>query len=75
MQFASWSKTPADQRQAALERFVDLLEENAEDFMALLTREQGKPRAGKDVDERFMAVEAEWVRGAVTAQAACTWRR
>ena len=52
----SWKDTPLEERQAAVERFADLLEENAEGFMALLTREQGKPRGG-----------AEWeVFGSVT---------
>ena len=46
--FKQWSKTPAEQRQAAVERFADLLEEHAEEFMALLTREQGKPKAGAE---------------------------
>ena len=44
----SWRNTPVEQRQAAMEKFAGLLEENAEDFMALLTREQGKPRGGAE---------------------------
>ena len=46
--FASWSKTTVDERQAALERFADLLEEHAEEFRTLLTAEQGKPAAGTE---------------------------
>ena len=46
--FAGWSQTPVDERQAALERFADLLEEHAEEFRALLTAEQGKPAAGTE---------------------------
>ena len=61
--FASWSKTPVEARQAALERFADLLEENAEGVMALLTREQGKPRAGAEW-EVFGSVA--WMRAIAT---------
>jgi acyl-CoA reductase-like NAD-dependent aldehyde dehydrogenase len=61
--FAGWSKTPVEERQAALERFADLLEEHAEDFMALLTREQGKPRAGAEW-EVFGSVT--WLRAVAT---------
>ena len=43
-----WKNAPVEERQAAMERFADLLEEHAEGFMALLTREQGKPRAGQN---------------------------
>ncbi len=35
--FGSWSQTPVEERQAALERFADLIEENAEGIMALLS--------------------------------------
>lgn len=61
--FAVWKKTPVDQRQAALERFADLLEEHAEEFMALLTQEQGKPRAGAEW-EVFGSVT--WLRAVAT---------
>jgi acyl-CoA reductase-like NAD-dependent aldehyde dehydrogenase len=44
--FAQWRATPAEQRRTALIRIADLIETHAEEFMALLTREQGKPRAG-----------------------------
>jgi acyl-CoA reductase-like NAD-dependent aldehyde dehydrogenase len=57
--FGSWSKTPAEERQAALERFADLIEENAEGIMALLTREQGKPRAGAEWE---VFGSADWLR-------------
>ncbi|MEP1593701.1 MAG: aldehyde dehydrogenase family protein, partial [Halieaceae bacterium] len=46
--FNVWSKIPVDERQKAVEHFADLLEENAEELMALLTREQGEPRAGPE---------------------------
>lgn len=40
--FAGWSKTPATDRAAALEKFADLLEKNHLDLMAVLSREAGK---------------------------------
>ena len=43
--FASWSSTPLAERQAIVAAIGDRLEEHAEEFMALLTAEQGKPRA------------------------------
>ena len=43
-----WSATPADDRQAALEAYADLIESHAEELMSLLTAEQGKPRAGSE---------------------------
>ncbi|MBT3428940.1 MAG: aldehyde dehydrogenase family protein, partial [Proteobacteria bacterium] len=61
--FAGWRQTPVDERQAALERFADLLEEHAEEFMALLTAEQGKPRAGTEW-EVFGSVT--WIRAVAT---------
>ena len=44
----TWSATPADERQAALEAYADLIESHAEELMSLLTAEQGKPRAGSE---------------------------
>jgi acyl-CoA reductase-like NAD-dependent aldehyde dehydrogenase len=61
--FGLWRQTPVEERQAALERFADLLEENAEGFMALLTREQGKPRGGAEW-EVFGSVA--WMRAIAT---------
>lgn len=46
--FVSWSKTPIEERQQLVARLGDLLEEHAEEFMALLTKEQGKPRSGAE---------------------------
>jgi acyl-CoA reductase-like NAD-dependent aldehyde dehydrogenase len=57
--FVSWSKTPVEERQAALERYADQLAEHAEELMALLTREQGKPRGGSEW-EVFGSVD--WLR-------------
>jgi acyl-CoA reductase-like NAD-dependent aldehyde dehydrogenase len=57
--FSSWRETPVEERQAALERFADLIEENAEGIMALLTREQGKPRGGAEWE---VFGSADWLR-------------
>jgi acyl-CoA reductase-like NAD-dependent aldehyde dehydrogenase len=57
--FKSWRKTPVEERQAALERYADLIVENAEEIMALLTREQGKPRAGAEWE---VLGSADWLR-------------
>ena len=46
--FPAWAATPIDRRQAIVSAIGDRLEANAEEFMALLTREQGKPRAGAE---------------------------
>ncbi|MGQ4615145.1 aldehyde dehydrogenase family protein [Nocardia sp. R7R-8] len=43
--FVGWSATPLAERQAVVSAIGDRLEEHAEEFMALLTAEQGKPRA------------------------------
>ncbi|KAA0079488.1 aldehyde dehydrogenase family protein [Mycolicibacterium sp. P9-64] len=42
--FSSWSAKPLEERQAAVAAIGDRLEAHAEQFMALLTSEQGKPR-------------------------------
>jgi len=57
--FKSWSKTPMEERQTALERYADLIEDNAEEIMTLLTREQGKPRAGAEWE---VFGSADWLR-------------
>lgn len=46
--FAHWSQTAPSERSAALNAIADVIESNAEDLMRLLTREQGKPRAGAE---------------------------
>ncbi|MFP5021586.1 aldehyde dehydrogenase family protein [Pseudonocardia phyllosphaerae] len=46
--FPGWSARPIEERQALVSAIGDRLEEHAEGFMALLTREQGKPRAGAE---------------------------
>ncbi len=47
-QFKRWRGSTHAERAAALNEIADVLEGNAEAFMALLTREQGKPRAGAE---------------------------
>ena len=55
-EFADWSQKALADRQAAVAAMGDRLEGHAEEFVALLTAEQGKPRAG-----------AEWeVYGSIT---------
>lgn len=44
--FDAWKRTGHAQRKRALEAIAEAIETHAEEFMALLTREQGKPRAG-----------------------------
>jgi len=46
--FPGWSATPLSQRQEVLVAMAEAIERNAEDFMQLLTREQGKPHAGAE---------------------------
>ncbi|ACK52327.1 Aldehyde Dehydrogenase [Methylocella silvestris BL2] len=46
--FPAWSARPIAERQALVARIGDLIEAHAEDFMRLLTREQGKPRKGAE---------------------------
>ncbi|PBC35220.1 aldehyde dehydrogenase [Rhodococcus sp. ACS1] len=43
--FTGWSATPLTERQAIVSAIGDRLEAHAEEFLALLTAEQGKPRA------------------------------
>ena len=42
--FVTWSATPLEERQAIVAAIGDRLEAHAEEFLALLTAEQGKPR-------------------------------
>ncbi len=46
--FAGWAATPLAERQAAVAALGDRIDAHAEELMALLTREQGKPRAGAE---------------------------
>ena len=46
--FPAWSARPVEERQAIVSAIGDRLEGHAEESMALLTREQRKPRAGAE---------------------------
>lgn len=46
--FAGWSARPIAERQALVAKIGDVIEAHAEDFMRLLTLEQGKARAGAE---------------------------
>ena len=46
--FPVWSGAPLSERQHAVAAIGQVIAENAEDLMTLLTREQGKPRAGAE---------------------------
>lgn len=46
--FERWRDSSQAERAAALNAIADALEAHAAEFMALLTREQGKPRAGAE---------------------------
>jgi acyl-CoA reductase-like NAD-dependent aldehyde dehydrogenase len=46
--YAGWSVSSVETRRAALNAIADVIDGNAEAFMALLTREQGKARAGAE---------------------------
>jgi acyl-CoA reductase-like NAD-dependent aldehyde dehydrogenase len=61
--FKTWSRTPLEERQAIVSAIGDVLEEHAEEFMALLTREQGKPRAGAEWE---ILGSAMWLREIAT---------
>jgi len=58
-----WRNTPVSQRQAAMEGFADLLEAHSEELMTLLTREQGKPRAGAEFE---VLGSVAWIRAIAT---------
>ncbi|MBB6253274.1 aldehyde dehydrogenase family protein [Nitrospirillum iridis] len=46
--YPAWSARPWEERQALVKTIGDVIEAHAEDFMRLLTREQGKARAGAE---------------------------
>jgi len=46
--FESWKHSSVQERAQALNAVADAIEKNAEAFMALLTKEQGKPRSGAE---------------------------
>jgi acyl-CoA reductase-like NAD-dependent aldehyde dehydrogenase len=57
--FRTWSKTSTSERAKALNGLAAVIEQNAEAFMALLTKEQGKPRAGAEWEVMGSAI---WCR-------------
>ena len=46
--FIDWSKVPLAERQKYVDLIGTVLEDNREDFIRLLTKEQGKPRQGAE---------------------------
>lgn len=46
--FQEWSRKTIEERSTFLRRLGDVISEHKEDFMSLLTLEQGKPRAGAE---------------------------
>src|ERR1044072_7733896 len=46
--FPAWSARPVAERQALVARIGDAIAAHSEAFMRLLTKEQGKPRAGAE---------------------------
>ncbi|MEM6831993.1 MAG: aldehyde dehydrogenase family protein [Pseudomonadota bacterium] len=46
--FPSWSARPSEERRALVSKIGDLVEKHADAFMHLLTKEQGKGRAGAE---------------------------
>jgi acyl-CoA reductase-like NAD-dependent aldehyde dehydrogenase len=57
--FKSWSVSTLETRRRALNAIADIVEANVEDLIALLTREQGKPRDGAEWEVRGSSV---WCR-------------
>ncbi|MEE9434430.1 MAG: aldehyde dehydrogenase family protein [Sphingorhabdus sp.] len=43
--FPAWSKTPIEERRAAVQKISAVIKENTDELMRLLTSEQGKPHA------------------------------
>ncbi|MEP2234094.1 MAG: aldehyde dehydrogenase family protein [Alteripontixanthobacter sp.] len=43
--FPTWSKTPIDERRAAIQKISAIIKENSDELFRLLTSEQGKPHA------------------------------
>jgi acyl-CoA reductase-like NAD-dependent aldehyde dehydrogenase len=48
--FPGWSETSITERQRIVATIGDRIEEHAEEFMSLLTAEQGKPRTGAEFE-------------------------
>ena len=61
--FGTWSVAPLAARQEIVRRMGEAIEKHAEDFMKLLTREQGKPRAGAEWE---ILGSAAWLKAMAT---------
>ncbi len=57
--FPAWSATPLSERQKLVAKLGDVIEANTEDFIRLLTMEQGKARAGAEWE---IGGSAAWCR-------------
>ena len=67
--FGPWRDRPIGERQTVLRNMAGLLEDHADGFMRLLTREQGKPHADARAEVACRApsprtVRAAWASGA-----------
>lgn len=58
--FPAWRRTPPAKRAAILERWNDLILENADDLAAIMTAEQGKPLAEAKGEVAYGASFAKW---------------
>jgi acyl-CoA reductase-like NAD-dependent aldehyde dehydrogenase len=61
--FAHWSRLAIEERQAAVAALGQALEDYQQEFMRLLTREQGKPRAGAEWE---VMGSAAWLKAIAT---------
>lgn len=74
--FETWSETTPSERQLALFRIADAIEQRAEEFADLESKDTGKPRASLVADEimlsvdqiRFFAGEARHLSGMASAE-------
>ncbi|OJJ33608.1 hypothetical protein ASPWEDRAFT_624778 [Aspergillus wentii DTO 134E9] len=58
--FQKWSKTSFDERRAAILKYADAIEANADSLARLLTQEQGKPLSQSTTE---VGMAATWARG------------
>jgi len=61
--FPAWSARPVEERQALVAKIGDVIETHAKELMRLLTREQGKARAGAEFE---IFGSAAWCREIAT---------
>lgn len=67
--FPAWSALDVEERQAFVAKIGNVIEQHAEQFMHLLTTEQGKPRAGAEWE---IGGSAYWCREIATQSIATT---